>query len=92
MSPTTKPGTFEHEERLMTVKDVQKMLRASRGWVYAAVQQGKIPHLRLGAMVRFDPVVVRAWLAQQRAGPALTSTGLQSVTSPSMAPTRDEES
>ena len=29
------------------------------------VQQGQIPHLRLGKFVRFDPEEVKAWVTQK---------------------------
>jgi len=65
------------EEALWTVHDVAGFLKASASWVYKASERGDLPCIRLGAMVRFEPAAIRAWLAQRRS--ALTVTGEKSV-------------
>lgn len=41
-------------------------LRVKRSTVYAWAEQGKIPHLKLGRLLRFDPDEIEAWLQTQR--------------------------
>lgn len=50
-------------EELWTVKEVAAYLKMSRSGVYDRLTRinDKIPHLRLGSAVRFDPDAVKAW-------------------------------
>jgi excisionase family DNA binding protein len=52
-------------ERLWTVKDVAAYLGFKKSWVYARVDEGVLPHLRIVGRIRFDPDAVRAWALQQ---------------------------
>ncbi|HEY4185746.1 MAG TPA: helix-turn-helix domain-containing protein [Polyangia bacterium] len=45
---------------LVTVKELATILHMGEGSVRAAVAKGQIPHLRLGARIRFDLEQVRA--------------------------------
>ncbi len=47
---------------LWTTADVRRYLGWSRGRVYAALQQGLIPHRRNGARYVFVPDEVRRWV------------------------------
>lgn len=67
------------EEALWTVKDVARLLKASPSWVYKNAERGAIPCVRLGALLRFDPAVIRAWLASKSGRNALTESANQSV-------------
>jgi hypothetical protein len=49
---------------LATAADVARFLRKSRSWVYQ--HQAELPHLRIGAALRFDLQEVRAWALGQR--------------------------
>lgn len=57
------------EEALWDVRDIAKFLRMSEGAVYAAVERGQIPCLRLGRRLRFRPAAVQAWV-EGTGGPA----------------------
>lgn len=46
-------------ESLWTTHDVARYLGMSSSWVYKAVEANKLPHLRFGSRVRFDPQVIR---------------------------------
>jgi excisionase family DNA binding protein len=48
-------------EHLWTVRDVCAYLRKGRTWVYSEVAAERLPHLRVGHELRFDPDVIRAW-------------------------------
>jgi excisionase family DNA binding protein len=51
----------EYEWRLWRVQDVARSLNASRSWVYKQAQEGDLPSLRIGGLLRFDPEAVRIW-------------------------------
>jgi excisionase family DNA binding protein len=53
-------------DRLITVKELMRLLGVSRSWVYDAAARGLIPSIRVGSMLRFDVRAIRAWLAQQQ--------------------------
>ena len=79
------------DDQLWTVPDVAKFLRASTSWVYKAAERDQLPSIRIGAMLRFDPVAIRAWLnARKRGTAALTVAANESVTSQS-APSKPSE-
>jgi excisionase family DNA binding protein len=44
---------------LWTANDVAAFLKVSRSWVYLHVDKGELPHLRIGALLRFEPEAVR---------------------------------
>ena len=48
-------------ERLLKVNEVAEILQMSSSWVYKQVEAGLLPHVRLGANVRFRPEDVRAY-------------------------------
>lgn len=48
-------------DTLWTVADAAHYLRVSRSWIYQGVAAGRIPHMKVGALVRFDPEAFRAW-------------------------------
>jgi excisionase family DNA binding protein len=57
-------------ERLLTVGEVAAKLRVSTGWVYQhsnGTAQPTLPHIKLGASVRFRESAIDAWLAAQEA-------------------------
>lgn len=51
----------EEVEPLWTVHEVAAYLRKSVSWVRQASAAGRIPTLRIGGAVRFDPAEIRAW-------------------------------
>ena len=50
---------------LWTVADVATYLRVSRSWVYHRSAAGMLPCLRVGALLRFEPDVIRAYAQGQ---------------------------
>ena len=46
-------------EPLWTALDVARFLQVSRATVYNLVDRGALPLVRIGALLRFDPVQVR---------------------------------
>lgn len=49
------------DDRMWKAVDVSRFLSISRSMVYKLQQTGELPSLRIGACVRFEPVVVRAF-------------------------------
>lgn len=59
---TTKLSELEGDTvALWNAKDVAAFLKVSRSWVYHHAEAGLLPCLRVGALLRFDPMVVRAF-------------------------------
>ena len=50
------------EQAAVTVEDVSAILRMSRGGAYAAIEQGKIPSIRIGHVIRVPSAALRALL------------------------------
>ena len=48
------------EETLWDAKDVATYLKVSRNWVYDQVARGRLPHVKIGGLVRFHPEQIRA--------------------------------
>jgi excisionase family DNA binding protein len=44
---------------LWTAADVARFLNASQSYVYKAAEAGRLPCIRIGAMLRFDPARIR---------------------------------
>ncbi len=53
-------------DRLITVKELMRLLGVSRSWVYEAAARGIIPSIRVGSMLRFDRHAIRAWLSERQ--------------------------
>ena len=45
----------ESSNDLWDANDVARYMKASRSWVYHQAEAGNLPHLRIGALLRFDP-------------------------------------
>jgi excisionase family DNA binding protein len=60
MDTTTKrvPTTTD---RLWDAIDVAQYCKTSRSWVYQQAESGRLPHLRVGGLLRFDPERVKAF-------------------------------
>ncbi len=54
--------TIETDE-LWTAEDVARFLKTSRSWVYHRAQAGLLPCVKIGGLLRFDPVAIRALVA-----------------------------
>ena len=55
--------------RLLTVDEAAVRLGISVHTVYKMVSEGRIPHTKIGRLVRFDPVVLDQWIKQQTVMP-----------------------
>jgi excisionase family DNA binding protein len=55
---------------LLTVADVAALFKVSKSWVYEHTRcrgADRIPHIKIGKYVRFDPQLVRAFLERRSA-------------------------
>lgn len=52
-------------DELMTVSEIAEFLKVPVSWVYDRTRQrgiDRLPHIKLGKYLRFDPIEVRGWL------------------------------
>jgi excisionase family DNA binding protein len=54
----------------MTVEEVAELLHVSERHVYKLVQDGILPHFKVGKAVRFDPDKIADWLEAASEGDA----------------------
>jgi len=62
-------------EPLWDVSDVSRFLRVSKSWVYQASASGTLPCVRIGALLRFDPVALKAWVKGEVSGTVVRLPG-----------------
>lgn len=53
-------------ETLWDAAQAAKFLRVSRSWVYQRAEGGLLPHLRIGALLRFEPATLREFARSDR--------------------------
>lgn len=58
----------ESKKRLLTVPDLAKRLRLSRGRTYVLLGRGDIPKIMVGGAIRIDPRDVEEYLDSHRRG------------------------
>jgi excisionase family DNA binding protein len=54
---------------LMTVSEIAEFLKVPASWVYERTRRRgieRLPHVKLGKYLRFDPSEVRGWLQKLR--------------------------
>ena len=54
------------QKTLLTTEDVAKLLQVSVATVKLWVRAGEIPSFKLGALRRFRPAEIEAWISQQQ--------------------------
>ena len=65
--PELSGGLASRIERLpglLTVKQLVPLIGMSRTTIYEYVTTGRIPYIRIGTMIRFDPYAIATWLRQ----------------------------
>jgi len=65
---TGRPSLKELLSRgdLIAPEELAAGMRVARVTVYAWVRRGVIPHLKIEALIRFDPAELREWLEGKR--------------------------
>jgi excisionase family DNA binding protein len=57
------------EPALLDAKGASALLNVPASWVAAEARAGRIPHVRLGRYVRFEPEALRDWCRERQRGP-----------------------
>jgi excisionase family DNA binding protein len=57
------------EDGLVAAAVAAELLDLPKSWVLAEARAGRIPHVRLGRYVRFEPDELRSWWREKRHGP-----------------------
>ncbi len=60
------------ETRLLSVRDIARLLGMSTRWVHERTRRREIPCYRFGSVLRFHPTEVQEWLIQWRDTPVST--------------------
>lgn len=69
--PATPDNSQLDLNELLTVDEVAALLKVSRSWVYEhsrskqTARLDRLPHIKIGKYVRFDPRAVRAFLQRK---------------------------
>ena len=63
-------------DQFYTVRTLADRLAITPLTVYRLVRQGKIPDLKIGKSIRFDPAAVEAFLESVRVGPEGMTKGI----------------
>ncbi len=66
------PATYPEEQgapRLVDAAQAGELLGVPKSWVLGEARADRIPHVRLGRYVRFEPVELERWWAARRRGP-----------------------
>ncbi len=56
-------------KRLLTIQEVAELTGVSVTTLYKWVSQRKIPHIKMGRLVKFDPSKLEEWIKQQTVMP-----------------------
>jgi predicted DNA-binding transcriptional regulator AlpA len=56
---------IQQEEGLWDANDVGRFVKASRSWVYQQAQAGRLPCVKIGGLLRFEPAAIRAFIKGQ---------------------------
>ena len=71
-APTSSTGTtaelitiIEKRESAWSASDLAKLLGCSDKHIYSLAKSGRMPHLRIGGVIRFDPGATAAWLRER---------------------------
>ena len=68
-SPTdTAPPTSPLSEPLLDSDAAAALLSVRRSWIYEAVRDGRLPHVKVGRHIRFLRADLESWVFAQRRG------------------------
>ena len=70
---TTPRHSFEFA--LWTAEQLAEFLNVKRRRIYELVREGRMPSIRIGRTLRFDPGQIQAWLGQRSSAKAAPERG-----------------
>jgi excisionase family DNA binding protein len=73
------PSVSTEPNRLLDAEALGPLLSVPASWLLREARAGRIPHVRFGKYVRFDPATVEAWWRERMEGPVVVRTGVQPV-------------
>jgi excisionase family DNA binding protein len=50
-------------KQALKIEELARLLNCSKGKLYKMVDTGRIPYMKLGSMIRFDPATTARWVA-----------------------------
>ena len=50
-------------KRALKIEELAQILGCSKGKLYKMVGTGRVPHMKFGSMIRFDPATPARWVA-----------------------------
>ena len=59
---STLAETISSRKKAWTLPELAELLNCSKGKLYKMVKSGRIPHLRLGTTILFDPKMLSGWV------------------------------
>ncbi len=71
IDPASSDNSQVDLDHLLTVDEVAALLKVSRSWVYQhsrskhTARSDRLPHIKIGKYVRFEPSAVRAFLQRK---------------------------
>jgi excisionase family DNA binding protein len=60
--------TERAEQILISPRQLAARWDVALSWIYYRVEDGSLPHYRVGKYLRFDPAEIDQWLQTQRGG------------------------
>jgi excisionase family DNA binding protein len=60
-----KEADKKKRKKLLTIDELAEMLSVSKNTIYAWTHERRIPHVKLGRNVRFNPEKIEAWLKKK---------------------------
>jgi len=58
-------------QQLLDAKSAGDLLGVPGSWLLAQARRDKVPHVRLGKYVRFDPADLEQWIVSVKRGPKI---------------------
>lgn len=59
-----------YARQLMDIRSLSEFLKLPVRTIYQWTYQNKVPHIKLGRCLRFDPETILEWLERKRVAPA----------------------
>ena len=62
---------------MLTVRETAALLHISEKTVYKTIEQGTLPHVRFGRVIRIPRFGLERWIAEQAGVPDMASEGVE---------------